>query len=474
MGKHRSIKSFFAEYLVVMILAFVIDLFFCLMLLYAGVSFGILVTQNQTETQISQREIFLKKAQKIEKSDIPTSCRYVVFKKDGTYLYGNVTKRQAKDAIFMYQQNRRISSGFLMTGLGADCYYPIERDSEVCSLLYTAGTQYKSLKLQARILSPELMIFSIGGVFVLTEILGISALYGKKIGKKLLPLQYATEEIGKQNLEFAMTYSGMKEIDIILHSMEALKENLKEALLLTWKTENLKEMQMSALAHDLKTPLTLIIGNTQLLQETFMTEEQKEFAHYIASNASRLEEYIQMLNQIISSKRGLDFCKKTVDCAEFLKQLLQEMHMMTQLKEIELVSDVNEQMQEQRFPQVLYVDEAQLRRALLNIVSNAIDYSMSKQKIYFHVEIQHLQKQEKMIFQIKDEGKGFTTEEQVHATEQFYQGDPSRTRKSHYGMGLYIAKMVASNHGGEILLHNDATKGACVSLSILNVCSNDC
>ena len=456
-----------------MIVAFVADLFFCLMLLYIGVSLEILVTQNQTETQISQREVFLQKAKKIEKSDVPTSCRYVVFRKDGTYLYGNVTKEQAKEAVFMYQQNRRISSGFLMTGLGSNCYYPVERGNEVCSLLYTAGTQYRSINLQTHMLSPELTIFSIGGVLFLTEIIGISALYGRKIGKKLLPLQYATDEIGKQNLEFDVTYSGMKEIDTILSSMEALKETLKEALLHTWNTENLKEMQISALAHDLKTPLTLIIGNTELLQETSLSKEQRDFTQYIASNALQLEEYIQMLNQLVSSKHGLDLCKKKVDTTEFLQQILQEIKMMTQLKEIELVTDVKEQMEKNQLPQVLYIDETQLKRAILNIVSNAMDYSFAKQRIYFHIEIQKLQEQDKIIFQIKDEGKGFSEEEQKHATEQFYQGDPSRTRKFHYGMGLYIAKMVAKNHGGNILLDNNEDKGACVSFSIINMFSMD-
>lgn len=464
MGKYRSLKSFFTEYLIVMMVAVVADLLVCMLLLYAGVVFGVLVSQNQTETQISQREPFIQKALKVEASDIPKSCRYAVIKKDGTYLYGDVSKKQAQIAYQMYQENRSISNGVLMTGLGANCYYRIERNDEICSLMYTAGTQYQSKKMQDYFISPELAIMGVGGILLLLEVFFVSTFYGKKIAKKLVPLQNATDEISRQNLEFEIAYSGMKEIDAILHSMEELKENLKEALLNNWNTENLKEMQIGALAHDLKTPLTLVIGNTELLADTSLSSTQQNLVQTISINANHLEEYIQMLHQLVSTKNGIDFCKKEVGTELFFKQLVIEMQMMVKLEHMNLVTDVLDQIEKGALPGVLYMDEIQIKRALLNIVSNAIDYSKPKQSIYFKVD----QKDKQILFQIKDEGVGFSLEDTKHATEQFYQGDDSRTRKFHYGMGLYIAKVVAQNHGGEVKIENQKSKGAMVSFYIIN------
>lgn len=83
----------------------------------------------------------------------------------------------------------------------------------------------------------------------------------------------------------------------------------------------------------------------------------------------------------------------------------------------------------------IFADEAALKRAIGNVISNAVEYCPKDGEILFSIDCNDKNVQ----FIIEDSGRGFTKEELASATEQFFQGDKSRNSKNHYGMGLYIA-----------------------------------
>lgn len=75
----------------------------------------------------------------------------------------------------------------------------------------------------------------------------------------------------------------------------------------------------------------------------------------------------------------------------------------------------------------------------------------------------------KLAFTVEDSGSGFTPEALAHGTEQFFMDDSSRTGGFHYGIGLFFAKKVAKEHGGEIVLANSReTGGAKVEISFMS------
>ena len=114
-------------------------------------------------------------------------------------------------------------------------------------------------------------------------------------------------------------------------------------------------------------------------------------------------------------------------------------------------------------PNKINVDPHMLKRALLNIISNAVDYGQEEGILCFTACIVN----ESIEFIVEDSGKGFTNEEIKYAKEQFYQGDKSRNSKNHYGMGLYIAQKFIENHNGSIILSNsEKLSGAKVTVTI--------
>src|SRR5699024_1052147 len=96
-----------------------------------------------------------------------------------------------------------------------------------------------------------------------------------------------------------------------------------------------------------------------------------------------------------------------------------------------------------------------LRRVLINVFSNAVEYTPQGGKIVFDV----LKKENEISFIITDTGTGFSKEALQHATEQFYIEDSSRNRKLHYGIGLYTVSNVVKKHGGKIILDNSSVFG---------------
>ena len=100
-------------------------------------------------------------------------------------------------------------------------------------------------------------------------------------------------------------------------------------------------------------------------------------------------------------------------------------------------------------------------RAFLNILSNAKEHSPKNSTIKLLIS----SKADKLEISILDQGHGFTGEDLLYATDQFYQGDKSRHSKENYGIGLFVSEQIINMHWGSLVLENRTdTIGAKVSI----------
>lgn len=201
------------------------------------------------------------------------------------------------------------------------------------------------------------------------EVLCLSSSFGKNLTKKLCCLENATERIQDQNLDFSVESSGVCEIDSVLNSIDKMKEALKTSLQKQWESEQARREQISALAHDIKTPLTVVRGNVDLLSETDLTEGQKVFAGYIGDGARQIEQYIKMLIDLSGAETGYSLNKENFDMDAFLAKLREQISALAAVKKISLHFEVG------HLPQHFRGDQELLKRAILNLASNAVDFS---------------------------------------------------------------------------------------------------
>ena len=336
-------------------------------------------------------------------------------------------------------------------------YLLVTRENEYIVLQYYIGAQYTNEWMNEHLPSPDILLIVLiaaGGLFVC---LLLTTRFAKKLRLQLVPLFEATSEVAKQNLDFEVGHSNIKEFEDVLISFSHMKESLKASLEQQWKAEQMQKEQIAALAHDLKTPLTVIQGNADLISETELDEEQRLYAEYISSSSEQMQLYIRTLIDISRAATGYQLHMEDIDLPAYIKQLREQIDALCQTKKIGLQVEI------EHLPAVLSVDKLLLERAIMNVVNNALDYSPQDSSI----SISMMGDNGSLKISVTDAGPGFSQEDLLHAEEQFYMADRSRSSNLHFGMGLFITKSIVQQHGGQLILSNsEKTGGAQVTISI--------
>ena len=339
-------------------------------------------------------------------------------------------------------------------------YLLVTRENEYVVLQYYIGAQYTNEWMNEHLPSPDILLIVLiaaGGIFVC---LLLTTRFAKKLRLQLVPLFEATSEVAKQNLDFEVGHSNIKEFEDVLISFSHMKESLKASLEQQWKAEQMQKEQIAALAHDLKTPLTVIQGNADLISETELDEEQRLYTEYISSSSEQMQLYIRTLIDISRATTGYQLHMEDIDLPAYVEQLRGQVAALCQTKKIGLQIEI------ESLPAVLSADKLLMERAIMNVVNNALDYSPQGS----HISILIAGDKRSLKISVTDAGPGFSQEDLLHAEEQFYMADRSRSSNLHFGMGLFITKSIVRQHGGQLILSNsEKTGGAQVTILIFNI-----
>lgn len=445
--KTVSLNFIFTEFFVFLIILFIIAVFVPVFLLLTGVYSGFLLPANANE--ITVREF----AENFSASDIfpslPENVTYVItdkyfYVKDYT-MKNNYLKKAILYAKGFYNNNDYGYRFFLLTG-----------DNEYIILKYSTLSSYSQKNLNKILPSPEILCYIMIGLNIFLFSVFITFLFAKKVKKQILPLNDAALKISSKNLDFEVGISKIKELNDVLISFQKMKTELKHSIEKEWKSDQIRREQISALAHDIKTPLTIIYGNSDLLNETELTAEQKLYIRNILESAKNTEKLINSLIEF--SKSDNEFSLKLSDnkTNDFIESLKKKIVSLASIKNIKT------EFSENNIPRILSFDVLLLERAIMNIVSNSVDFTDENGIIL----TEFFTENNFFVIRITDSGKGFSKESLKRGCDYFFTGDKSRNSSKHYGLGLSTAKDIAEHHKGKIITGNSESelKGACVSL----------
>ena len=221
--------------------------------------------------------------------------------------------------------------------------------------------------------------------------------------------------------------------------------------------EQKKKEQISALAHDVRTPLTIVKGNVGLLKETDVTIEQKKYCNYIESSSIQMEEYLQRLLSITKEEVDNSKSNSIINIRSFIDSLKNQGEALGEMKGINITCNID-------IEEGLYLrgNEIELERAFMNIITNAVNFSQNNSTIIINANV----KNRNLIIEIKDQGKGFSEKTLKYGKEQFFMEDESRTEAGHHGLGLYITNNIIINYNGKLILSNDENGGGVVRVII--------
>lgn len=406
------------------------------------VSIGVIYPLTSISTAIEMEKDNLRSVRQVEEFEIPYPCEYVIFTKDGQYAGGSIGLEYST-AIW----NTCMEGG--RTRDGAYLYSVIEREEEILILRYRMTAQFGNATLRSMFPSADWLLIVTILLEILLSLIVISFIFGKYLGKKIDKLLTVVHKIEQQDLEFEIQKSRLFEVDQALDALDHMRHALRHSLERQWYDDKMRQDQLSALAHDLKTPLTIIRGNTELLFDTSLSAEQRECAEYIENSSLQMQEYVQALIAAAKSWDSYKPCMKRVSMDSLLLELKNQIDGLCAVNSISLHWDCG------HHPSYITADHNLLIRMLINVLSNAVEHTPQGGEVIFEIE----EHSNELFFLITDTGKGFSDEALKHATEQFFMEDDSRTSKSHYGIGLYVAASIAKKHNGKIILENSAVAG---------------
>ena len=177
----------------------------------------------------------------------------------------------------------------------------------------------------------------------------------------------ATEQIQYQNLDFEVGSSEISEYNAVLYSISKMKDSLKSSLEQQWKIEQLQREQIAALSHDLKTPLTVIQGNIDLISETKLDDEQQLYAKYITESLEQMQLYIRTLIDISQTVTGYQLHLEDIDLIEYMKRIE------SQANSLCITNGICLHMEIGTSEGYFKADKLLLERAIMNVIHNALD-----------------------------------------------------------------------------------------------------
>lgn len=446
-SKGQSLKYILFKYLLSIALGLVISVGLIIAFISASYQFKWIFPANHTESLILERKIDIATSKNFEKSLLPDNTSYLFLSKDEKVIETNMNKN-IQDIAFNYHKGSGNSNSNLS-------FMEIQRSDGYVLVAYDLKPFYRNPWMQKNLPQINILLLILLIIFCLISIITITLIWAKKISKQLNPLLEASEEIGKQNLDFQVKKSNIQEFNVILDSLEKMKVGLSESLRTNWREEEKKRNQISALSHDIKTPLSIIKGNSELLGETNLTKEQETYLNYIRKNTNRIAKYIETLMLVNKSNQANELNFNEIRSKEFVENIEKLAKEFTSTYKLNLLEDINYE------NNILIVDLKNIERAFLNILSNAEEHSPKNSSI----ELLISSKADELQISILDQGHGFTGEDLLYAKDQFYQGDKSRHSKENYGIGLFVAEQIIDMHGGSLVLENRTDEsGAKVSI----------
>lgn len=237
--------------------------------------------------------------------------------------------------------------------------------------------------------------------------------------------------------------SSNDEFGYIAGEINVASEKLKEAVERGDFAESSKDQLIVNLAHDLRTPLTSVLGYLDLiLKDENLTKEQiKHFSTIAFTKSERLESLIDELFEITRMNYGmLKLEKRSIDIGELLIQLDEELYPLLEKKGLEARLHIAPHLP-------INGDGKLLARVFENLLTNAIRYGYDGE----FVDVNGYIEGEEVVVQIINYGDSIPEEDLPYLFDMFYTGDKARSeQQGGTGLGLFIAKNIVEQHDGKI------------------------
>ncbi len=333
-------------------------------------------------------------------------------------------------------------------------------------LINDATAIYQELRAFKNSVIYTLILFLIIMIIINTL---ITYLLAKQIVNPLIRLKNAAKQIQKGNYNFRLKASSKDEIGALFQSFEEARKQLQKSEETQKKYEQNRNELITNISHDLKTPITTIKGYIEGILDGVPKSKEKEnkYLQTIYQNAVHMESLIEdlfLLSQFDLNQSPYHF--EQINIKNYLADSYEELQFDLQEKgiQLELKVDYDEQ-------KLVKADRQQLKRVILNIINNAINY---RNTLNPKIEMILTEKEGTAQIEIKDNGRGIPKDILDKIFDRFYKEDRARSNSSPgSGLGLYIARKIIVEHGGNIWANSQVGCGTSIFFTLPQVKTNN-
>ncbi|MCR1950840.1 HAMP domain-containing histidine kinase [Clostridium sp. DSM 100503] len=313
--------------------------------------------------------------------------------------------------------------------------------------------QLREKSLGRRVLETIRYSLVIAVIFMVLALWGVYYKYIKKIREPLNQINLGIEKMSKGNLSVRLDFEGYKEIDSIRDSFNYMVKEIKLANENKDELEKSKRDMIRDIAHDIKTPITSIMGYSKALNDGTVqdSKEKSIYLDYIYNKTCRLNYLVNELfifTKLDSVDYKLNMEQK--DICEFLREVVAFYYGEIEEAEFNLEIDIPEE------PIYYNFDAEQLERAICNLIINSLKYNIKHTTLFVGLN----SNEEDIEIIIRDNGIGIKKEIRDRVFEEFVRGDMSRDSSGGSGLGLAITKKIIELHKGKIILNTEDGLGS--------------
>lgn len=304
------------------------------------------------------------------------------------------------------------------------------RFSEWCDFLQTYG----------------ILVMCAGGIIVSTMLF-----YQKKIRKPLGALRMAAEKIAGNDLDFEIGYENRDELGELCLEFDRMKNQLTQNNRKMWRMVEDEQVLRAAIAHDIRTPLTVLKGYQEMMLEFLPGEtlDRETLLHMLCESMGQIER----LERFLERMRAFSALEQQpLSCQPQTVEKLSE--------EIQKVGEILSREAKREFQifeggkgKTLFLDRDLILEVADNLIGNGLRFA--KRQVIVCV----LEEESGLTLEVKDDGTGFDISEE--RAKQAFTTSGLRDDLKHFGLGMYISELYCKKHDGFLTVENQSG-GACV------------
>src|SRR3972149_1444477 len=336
-----------------------------------------------------------------------------------------------------YKSGEKISQSDLKTGT------PITEDGKVIGILVPMRMPFEGKPREVEFIERINLTLFYGAMIGAVIALLLGTFLSRTLTRPIRELTQATHAVSEGDLSPQVPVRSSDELGELAKAFNKMSAELSRSV-------NVRRQMTADIAHELRTPLSLILGHAEAVHDGVLQPTRENF-EIIREEAARLEHLVNDLRTLSLADAGeLTISLQTIEPQRLIHEVASLYHYQTQRKNISLDLDIASPLP------AIEVDLGRMTQVLTNILDNALRHTPDGGRIILSAK----QVDDQVELSVQDSGPGLKTEDLDRIFERFYRTDSSRQRDGAVpggsGLGLAIAKSIVQAHGGQLSAETSA------------------